>query len=136
MNTSTLLRAAAIVSLLFAAGHTLGGRKDWSPMGDTDVLKAMRAVRFDTMGVSRTYLEFYRGFGYSLSVFLLLQTVVLWQMAAVAKTDPQLIRPMVATFAGASVATGVISWLFLFPVPAIFSAILATCLGAAFVLAG
>lgn len=103
-------------------------------MGETDVLKTMRAIRFDTMGVSRTYLEFYRGFGHSLSIFLVLQTVVLWQLAAIARTDPAQARPMVASFAVASIASVVVSWLFLFPVPAIFSAVLATCLAAAFVL--
>jgi len=36
----------------------------------------------------------------------------------------------------AAAASGVVSRLFLFPVPAIFSAILATCLGAAFILGG
>jgi len=136
MNTTTLLRVAAAISLLFACGHAMGGRKDWSPMGETDILKAMREVRFDTMGVSRTYLDFYRGLGHSLTVFMLLETVVLWQLAAIAKTDPAQARPMIASFTLATIASGVVSWLFLFPAPAIFSAILATCLGAAFVLAG
>jgi len=43
-------------------------------MGDNDVLASMTAVRFDVMGVSRSYLDFYLGFGWTLSVFLLLRT--------------------------------------------------------------
>jgi len=136
MNASILLRVASAISLLFATGHALGGRKNWSPMGETEVLKAMREVRFDTMGVSRTYLDFYLGLGHSLTVFMLLETVVLWQLAAIAKTDPALARPMIGSFTLATIASGVVAWLFLFPVPAIFSAILATCLGVAFVVAG
>ena len=79
MNASLLLRIASVISLVFAAGHSLGGRKYWSPQGKTEVLKAMRTVRFEVFGVSRTYLDFYLGFGLSLSVFLLLQAAVLWQ---------------------------------------------------------
>jgi hypothetical protein len=33
MSTSLLLRIASVISVLFAAGHTLGGRKAWSPQG-------------------------------------------------------------------------------------------------------
>ena len=32
----------------------------------------MRSFRFDTMGVSRTYLDFYMGFGYALTVAYIL----------------------------------------------------------------
>jgi hypothetical protein len=54
MTTTLWLRISAVISLLFAAGHTLGGLKYWSPMGDNQVLQAMRTVRFDTMGVNRS----------------------------------------------------------------------------------
>ena len=77
MTTTLLLRIASVISLLFTAGHTLGGRKQWSPMGGNDVLRAMTDVRFDTMGVSRSYLDFFMGFGWSISVFMLMQTVLL-----------------------------------------------------------
>ena len=82
------LRVSAIVSLLFAGGHTLGSRSSWSPVGDNEVLMSMRTVHFNLQGVSRSFLDFYRGFGYSLSVFLVLQGVVLWQLAAVARKQP------------------------------------------------
>ena len=39
--TTLFLRIASIISLLFATGHTLGGLKKWSPMGDNEVLRAM-----------------------------------------------------------------------------------------------
>src|SRR5689334_6204509 len=124
MNTALLLRIASGVSLLFAAGHTLGARETWSPMGQTDVLNAMRTVRFDVMGVSRTYLDFYRGFGFTLSVFLLLQAILIWQLAALAKNAPLQVRGMVASFALASLACAILSWKFILPIPAVFSAAL------------
>ena len=131
MKTALLLRIASVISLLFTAGHTLGGRKSWSPMGETEVLQAMRSTRYQAFGVSRTYLDFFLGFGYSLSVTLLLQAVVLWQLAGIARTDPRLVRPIAAAFAAASVASAILAWRFIFPVPALFAAVLAVVLGAA-----
>lgn len=96
MKVVIWLRISAIVSLLFAAGHTLGSRSSWSPVGENEVLASMRTVHFYFQGVSRSFLDFYRGFGYSLSVFLVLQGIVLWQLAAIARTQPQAIRPLVA----------------------------------------
>jgi hypothetical protein len=135
MTTTVLLRIAAVISLLFAAGHTLGGIKRWSPMGENEVLNAMSTVRFETMGVSRTYLDFFMGFGWSLSVALLLQSALLWQMASLARTEATELRPMIAMFALAALASGVIAWRFIFPVPALFSGVLLIVLAAACVMA-
>src|SRR5262245_12711974 len=134
MNGVLWLRISSIVSLLFAVGHTLGGRKAWSPIGENEVLTSMRTVHFDVNGVSRTFLDFYRGFGYSLSVFLVLQAVLLWQLAAIARNQPQVVRPLVASFAISSVIGVFITWAFILPIPAVFSAVLTACLVIAFVL--
>jgi hypothetical protein len=132
MTTAVLLRISAVISLLFAAGHSLGGLKRWSPMGENEVLKAMETVRFDTMGVNRSYLDFFMGFGWSLSVAMLLQSVLLWQLASLARSDAAQVRPMIAAFALATLAGGVIAWLFIFPVPALFSGALLIVLVAAY----
>jgi hypothetical protein len=131
MRTTLLLRVASVISLLFAAGHSLGGTQEWSPMGETDVLQAMRTHRFDVGGVSRTYLDFYRGFGFSLTVTLLLQAVLLWQLASLARTEPRGTSPMIASFVLASLASTVIAWAIILPVPAVFSTVLTACLAAA-----
>jgi hypothetical protein len=135
VTPTLLLRIASVISLIFTAGHTMGGLRRWSPMGDNAVLKAMTDVRFDIMGANRSYLDFFMGFGWSLSVFMLMQTVLLWQLAAMARTDPARIRPMIAVIALATVASGVIAWRFIFPVPAVFSGVLALALTLAYVAA-
>jgi hypothetical protein len=132
MTTAVLLRISAVISLLFAIGHSLGGMKRWSPMGENDVLKAMETVRFDTMGVNRSYLDFFLGFGWSLTVAMLLQSVLLWQLATLARTNAVQVRPMIAAFALATLASGAIAWIFIFPVPALFSAALLIVLVAAY----
>src|SRR5262245_9290375 len=132
MTTTLLLRIASVISLVFTAGHSLGGLRKWSPMGENDVLRAMTAVHFDTMGANRSYLDFFMGFGWSISVSMLLQTILLWQLAAVAQPDPARVRPMIAVFTLATLAGGVIAWRFIFPVPALFSGALAIVLAAAY----
>ena len=102
MTTTMLLRISAVISLVFALGHSLGGLKRWSPMGENEVLKAMETVRFDTMGANRSYLDFFMGFGWSLTVAMLLQSVLLWQLASLARNDAAQVRPMIAAFAVAT----------------------------------
>ena len=133
MTTTLWLRISAVVSLLFTAGHTMGGLSRWSPMGDNAVLQAMSTVRFETMGASRTYLDFFMGFGWSISVAMLMQTILLWQLASLARTDAVPVRPLIAVFALATAASGVIAWHFIFPLPALFSVVLVVCLIVAFV---
>src|SRR5215831_18630148 len=113
----------------------MGGLKQWSPMGENPVLKSMTEVRFDTMGRNRSYLDFFMGFGWSISVFMLLQTVLLWQLASLAREEPAHVRPMIAVFGLATLATGVIAWRFIFPIPALFSSALLIVLLAAYVVA-
>jgi hypothetical protein len=132
MTATALLRISAAISLLFAIGHSLGGLKKWSPMGENEVLTSMATVRFDVMGASRSYLDFFMGFGWSISIFLLLQSALLWQLSSLARSDGIQVRPMIAMFAFASLASTVIAWRLILPVPALFSAILLLVLLAAF----
>jgi hypothetical protein len=132
MTTMLMLRIAAAISLLFAAGHSIGGLQKWSPTPDNEVLTAMTDVHFDVMGLSRSYLDLYLGLGWTVSVFLLLQAVLLWQMAALARANAAQIRPMIAAFMLATVATGIISWLYIFAVPASFCVALLIALAGAY----
>jgi len=135
LTTTLWLRISSVIALLFAVGHTLGGLKYWSPMGDNPVLQAMRATRFDSIGANRSYFDFYMGFGHSLSVAQVMQAVLLWQLSTLALTNAQAVRPMIAVFVLATLASGIIAWRFIFPVPALFSAVLVASLTVAFVLA-
>jgi hypothetical protein len=132
MKPSLPLRIASIVMLILAAGHTAGGLSFWSPAGETEVLRAMRSFRFDAMGVSRTYLDFYLGFGFTISVYALMQAVAFWQLASIAKSDAYRIRPLIGSFLLASIASAVVAWTFLFVVPVVFSCAIAVCLALAF----
>ena len=135
MTTTLWLRISSVLAMLLAIGHTLGGRKHWSPMADNPVLQAMTATRFDTMGVSRSYLDFYVGFGYSLSVAQVLLAVLLWQLASLARRGATSVRPMILAIAIATLANALIAWQFIFPLPAIMSAAILVPLAVAYAVA-
>jgi hypothetical protein len=133
MTTTFMLRIASSISLLFAAGHSMGGLQKWSPTDEGNpVLTAMTDTHFPIMGVSRSYLDLYLGLGWSVSVYLLLQTVLLWQMASLARANAARVRPMIVTFILATLASGIIAWEFIFPVPALFCVALLIALAAAY----
>jgi hypothetical protein len=136
MKRVWLLRIAAAITLLFALGHSLGGLKQWSPMGPNPVLRAMTENHFSVMGASRSYLDFYMGFGWWISMAALLQAFLLWQMARIVRAGGAVeIRPMIGAFAVAGLTGAVISWLYIFMLPAIFSTTLFVVLVGAYLVA-
>ena len=129
------LRISAVIALLFAVGHTLGGLSYWSPMGDNPVLQSMRTVRFDTMGANRSYFDFFMGFGYSISVAMVMQAILLWQLATLAGSNAAAVRPLIVAIAVANTVSSVIAWRFIFPIPALISLILVASLAVAWAVA-
>jgi hypothetical protein len=136
MNATLWLRIASVVSVLFVAGHARGGQKSWLPIGESEVLQTMRSFRFDAMGANRSYLEFYLGFGHLLTVLMVLQAVVLWQMASLARTEAARLRPMIAAFLAAQIASAIVEWRFIFAIPVAFSVVITVCLAVALAAAG
>jgi hypothetical protein len=135
VNPSLYWRAASVLTLLFALGHSMGGLQSWSPIGETATLRAMREFRFDAGGVRRTYLDFYFGFGWILTAYLLLQSVILWQVANLARTKVDAARSMTAAIILTNIAGTVLAAWFIFAVPAISFALIAACLTAAWIFA-
>jgi hypothetical protein len=136
MKPWILLRIAAVATLLYCAGHTIG--MPWTPATgaqEAAVIDAMKSVRFDVMGSSRTYWDFYFGFGLAISGYLAVQAVVLWQLGALARDDADRIRPMIAAFGLAFLVNTIIVWAFFFVVPLILAIVITVCLALAYVFA-
>jgi hypothetical protein len=132
MTARRLLRFAAILSLLYALGHSAGF--PWTPsmgVGADTVVRGMRSVRFDVFGTSRTYWDFYQGFGLTLSVLQLLGSVVLWLLARLAPSAPAQVRPFVLAFFVASLAQLVLVVRYFFLPPIVLCVVIAVCLGLA-----
>src|SRR5229473_5065141 len=80
MKATMFYRIAAVLLLLFDAGHTSGF--PWSdPTWGVDI-GSMRSTHFYIMGFSRTYWDFYVGFGLFVSVFFLLAAVLAWEFGS------------------------------------------------------
>lgn len=136
MKAFHFLRVAAVLTLLYCAGHTMG--MPWTPYTDpeaTSVLEAMKGHRFEAEGFKGTYWDLYFGFGLVISVYLLVQAVVLWQVASLAKADAVRARPVVASFLIAFVVNAVLSWKYFFAVPVVMAGLIAICLATALGLA-
>jgi hypothetical protein len=132
MTARRLLRIAAIVSLLYCFGHSAGFPWTPSPGGQRDaVVQLMQSFQFDVFGSNRSYWDFFQGFGLTLSVFQLLESVVLWLLAGLASAAPERARPFVLVFFVASIAQLLLVLRFFFLPPIVLSAGLTICLGLA-----
>ena len=133
MKTSTLLKISAVLMFLYFAGHTAGA--PWTPgetSADTAVVDAMKSDHFPVIGVSRSYWDFYFGFGLIISVMQLFQAIVLWQLGTLAKTDAARLRPIIAVFCASLVINALLSWMYFFAIPVVTALLIAICLAIAF----
>jgi hypothetical protein len=129
MKASMFYRIAAVLLLLFDAGHTSGF--PWSdPTWGVDLV-SMRSTHFYIMGFSRTYWDFYVGFGLFVSVFLLLAVVLAWQLGGLPPGSLALMRGTAWAFALCFAAITVLSWKYFFIIPIVFSIVTTLCLTAA-----
>jgi hypothetical protein len=132
MKPSILLRFASIITLLYCAGHTVG--MPWTPAvgpGEISLIEAMKTHSFEIQGFTRTYWDFYFGFGVIISAFLLVQAVVLWQLGSLARIDFMRLRPLVASFFVVFLVNAVLAWRFFFAVAVVMAVAIAICLGLA-----
>lgn len=129
VSNSFLTKAAAAVVILFGAGHSSG--YPWTP-GESSAAKqvvaSMQSVQFSAVGETRTYWDFYLGFGLNISVFLFTQGCTLWLLAPLAKENPSLHRKICALNALCFVIKGFLSWKFFFPPPMAFAIVIAALL--------
>ena len=129
MKASIFYRIAAVLLLLFEAGHTSGF--PWSdPQWGVD-LGSMRSTHFDIMGSSRTYWDFYVGFGLSVTVLLLLAVVLAWQLGGLPAETLALMRGTAWAFALCFAVITILSWKYFFIIPIVFSIMITLCLAAA-----
>jgi hypothetical protein len=126
MKASLFYRIAAVLILLFDAGHTSGF--PWSDPKWAVDLSSMRSTHFDILGFSRTYWDFYVGFGLFVTVFLLLAAMLAWQLGGLPANTRALMRGTAWTLALCFAAVTVLSWRYFFIVPIVSSMVITVCL--------
>ena len=137
MKAALLLRIAAVLVFMNGVLHTIGGVFGSAAPGiQAETELAMKSNQFVAMGVTRTYWDYFFGYGLSLTVFLLLQAVVFWQLASLMKTDGVRLRPVMMTFCVAGALSAVLCWKYFFAGPAVFQLVIAGLLLGAWVVVG
>jgi hypothetical protein len=114
-----------VIYALFAAGHTLGAMLNDTHRGprQAELFAAMRAYTFDVQGMVRSYWDFYRGFGFMVSVLLALAAVLCWVLAGMGKTYPREARRVLNVLVVAMAFTTWFSFVDFFAAPMVFSAV-------------
>src|SRR6201985_3503406 len=121
MRASMLYRIAAVLLLLFAAGHTLGFRQSDPAWGVDALLGSMRSIHFEVQGFNRTYWDLFLAAGFSVGVFYLFAAVLAWQLSSLPPATLALLRRAAWSFALCFAAITIVSWRYLFILPIAFS---------------
>lgn len=109
------LRAASVVTLIHAILHTIGGVFGKPEPGPASVaVLAMKANQFQWMGNTRSYWDFYFGFGLGITIFLTLDAIVLWLLASLAKSEAARLRPVILVYAFGYLVFAVNSYAYFF----------------------
>ncbi|WP_424630446.1 LIC_13387 family protein [Bradyrhizobium sp. SYSU BS000235] len=129
MSASLLYRVASVLIVLFAAGHQFGFRKVNPAWKAETLVSSMRSLTFDVQGFTRSYWDFYTGFGLFVTVFLLLAALLAWQLG-----NPELAklaRPLAWGLVLAFAVSTYLSWTYFFIAPLALSSIITVVLIAA-----
>jgi hypothetical protein len=123
-----------VLAFLHCIGHTIGGVFGVdAPPGTKEgaVVEVMKSNQFDVMGANRSYWDFFIGYGLTISLSELLLAVVFWQLAALAKTEPRRIRPIIAAFLLANLGFAILAWRYFFVPPLLGDLLVIIALGLA-----
>jgi hypothetical protein len=128
MKASLIYRIASALLILFALGHTLGFRRVDPRWGVHSIIEALQSTRFDIQGLSRTYWDFYTGFGLFVTVLVVFIALLSWQLGGLSK-ESLLAMPVVRWgLAACFVVVTFLAWKYFFMVPIIFSSVITVCL--------
>jgi len=132
MKPTLFYRIAAVLLLLFAAGHTVGFLRFVPPTAEGQAVRsAMHNVHFALGRGTYSYAGFYDGFGLTVSVYLVFSAFLAWHLGALARRRPEAIGALAWAFFATQAAQLVLSLVYFFTAPAIFSGVVVACLGIA-----
>src|SRR5689334_8573054 len=130
MTATLLYRIAAVVFVLFAAGHTVGFLK-FKPANAEEgaVYDAMNTVRLQVGSGKLTYGDFYRGSGLFCTLYLLFAAYLAWYLGGLARSNPQAIGALGWMFFAVQIVSLILCWKYFLPPPVVLSALAAICIG-------
>lgn len=128
MKASVFYRVASVLLVLFAFGHTVGFLQVDPQWGVGSLIGSMRSIRFDVQGFSRTYWDFFVGFGFLVTVFLLFAAVLAWQFGSLRAEALALLRGPAWGMAVCLAAVTVLSCRYFFTAPIVLAVLITVCL--------
>jgi hypothetical protein len=128
MKVSLLYRITSVLLLLFAAGHTLGFRMTDPKLGAGPVIASLQTLHFQVQGFSRTFWDFYVGFGLFVSLFLVFGAYLAWQLGGLQEQTLAILRGIRWGLAICFAAETVLTWKYFFIGPIVFSLVITVCL--------
>ena len=137
MNPTLFLRVASILTFIHCTLHTIGGVFGKPRHGAPEIalMDSIKSQRFDFMGSMRSYHDFLFGYGLAVTITLLVQSILFWQLGSMVKANPAVVRPIIALFFVNCLLTAVVSWKYFFIGPAITQILVAVCLALSFAMA-
>jgi hypothetical protein len=127
MSSARLYRVASVLLVLFAAAHSLGFR-NVDPTWNADATVAAMKMTFQVQGQTRSYWDFFSGFGFFCTGLLLFCAFLAWQLGTLPADMLHKLKPVRWAFAACFVALTLITLLYIFPAPTIFTALVALVL--------
>ncbi len=140
MKATGFLRIASLVALLQFLAHTflLVTYVPRHGPEEVAVVEAMKAYRFSLGGVvAHSYWDLYFGYGLMAAVNCLIEAVLFWQLAGLARSNPSRIKPIVGLFLAANLVHAILVGKYFFLViPMVTDVLIAICLGVALMSGG
>lgn len=130
MKTAIYLRIAALLTLIHATLHTIGGVFGKpSPGAAATVFDTMQSHHFPILGATRSYADFYFGYGMGLTILMTVLAILVWQLSILAKQHTTNIRPIIFILMLGWIAFAINSYLYFFSAPVIAELLIAAFLG-------
>ena|SRR2546425_2741200 len=121
MSPSLCYHIAAVLLVLYAAGHTMGFQRVDPRWGVDAFVNGLRATRFDVQGAQRTYWGFIMGFGLFCTVLMLFAALMAWQLGALPQATLAMMPLATWGFAISFAVATVVTWRYFFVAPIVFS---------------
>jgi hypothetical protein len=127
MSSARLYRVASVLLVLFAVAHSFGFRQV-DPRWNADATVAAMKLTFQVQGQTRSYWDFFSGFGFFCTGLLLFSAILAWELGALPTDVLYRLKRVRWAFAACFVALTIVTWRYIFPAPTTFTALVALVL--------
>lgn len=127
MSPRLLYRVASGVLVLYVVAHQLGFRQV-DPRWNADATVTAMKATFQVQGQTRSYWDFFSGFGFFCGVLLLFCAILAWQLGSLPARLLYGLKLLRWAFAACFVVLTLVTWRYIFAAPTAFTAVVALVL--------